>query len=182
VEQCDDAALAQDRRLVARMAGGDDEALRELYGRHVDRIYGIAARILRDREEVREVVQDTFARAWNLAGRYRAERGEVVAWLVFMARNGAIDRIRRSGRRERMLAICRADAADDASPDGWDDGREWLERQLGLLSRDQRRALELAFFQGCTQAEIAERIGTSVGNVKNHLRRGLMKLRRLVRP
>jgi RNA polymerase sigma-70 factor (ECF subfamily) len=169
------------------MAAGDRGALQELYQARVRDIHGVVARILGDPEEVREAVQDTFIRAWRQAGEYRAERGEVFGWLVHIARNGSIDRLRRIGRRRSVLvgwagARDSADGLDAAISDPADDRREWLDHHLGQLSDAQRRALELAFYGGYTQEEIAQRLQTSVGNVKNHLRRGLLKLRQKVLP
>jgi RNA polymerase sigma-70 factor (ECF subfamily) len=174
------ADLQVDRELVARMATGESGALQALYERHVGRVRGVAARILADPEEVREGVQDTFVKAWQQAATYRPDRGEVISWLLFIARNGAIDRLRRGVRRRDALALLAHDFADSLSaPQTAADGREFLDHPLADLSVPQRQALELAFFSGCSQLEIAERMQTPVGNVKNHLRRGLLKLRQL---
>ena len=174
-------ALRQHRDLVARMAARDSGALTELHQAHVSLLYGLVRRILVDHEDVREVVQDTFVKAWNQANTYRPERGEVHAWLVFIARNQAIDRLRRRSRRAAALAEF-AKEADDSEPAPRDstERRDLLDQTLTGLSPEQRQALELAFFRGCSQAEIAAEMKTPVGNVKNHLRRGLLKLRQII--
>lgn len=173
--------LAHHRRLVARMAEGDTEALRSLHREFTPVIHGIVRRMLDDPEEAREAVQDTFIRAWRRAGGYRADRGEVVAWLVFIARHAAIDRLRQGARRKALHQSLGAEADGAAPPETEaSDRREEVEQHLNGLSGPQRRALELAFFSGCTQVEIAAAMQTPVGNVKNHLRRGLLKLRQIV--
>jgi len=176
----DDAALQFDRDLAGRMARGEARALQTLYERHVGRVRAIAARVLADPEEVREAVQDAFVKAWQQAGAYRPDRGEVISWLAFIVRNGAIDRLRRGARRRDALALLANEAPESRStPQATADGREFLDHHLAELSPAQRQALELAFFSGCSQVEIAARMQTPVGNVKNHLRRGLLKLRQL---
>jgi RNA polymerase sigma-70 factor (ECF subfamily) len=162
------------------MATGEPDALRDLYDLLVDRIHGIVVRILRDPEDVQEAIQDTFVKAWQKAATYRPERGEVISWLVLIARSSAIDRVRQGARRQAALQSMQTqpDAAE-AIAFSVADGREFLDLHLSHLSAPQRTALELAFFTGCTQAEIALRMQTPLGNVKNHLRRGLLKLRQL---
>lgn len=91
-------ALARHRQLVVRLAAGDAEALQLLYLEFSPLVHGIARRMLEDPEDARETVQDTFIKAWRSAASFRPERGEVVAWLVFIARHAAIDRVRRGAR------------------------------------------------------------------------------------
>jgi len=176
----DASALAHHRRLVGRMVAGDNRALEELYDLQVERVHLVVSRILRDREDVREVIQDTFVKAWRQASQYRPERGEVVAWLVFIARHAAIDRVRHGARRQAVLSALPAELARSHGPvEPLFDRREFLAEQLGQLTPPQRQALELAFFGGYSQDDIAQRMEMPVGNVKNHLRRGLLKLRQL---
>lgn len=162
------------------MAGGDAEALQLLYLDFSAVANGVVRRILEDPEDAREAVQDTFIRAWRSAGSYRADRGEVVSWLVFIARHAAIDRVRQGARQRLLYEALQREIFEPpaANPDAVD-LREDLARRLGALSEPQREALELAFFGGCTQAQIATRMRTPIGNVKNHLRRGLQRLRQL---
>jgi len=174
-------ALRQHRALVARMADRDSGALTELHQAHVSLLHGLVRRILADHEEVREVVQDTFVKAWNQANVYRPERGEVHAWLVFIARNLAIDRLRRRSRRAAAMAEFAKDTDDsEPAPQESTERRDLFEQTMTGLRPAQRQALELAFFRGCSQAEIAAEMNTPVGNVKNHLRRGLLKLRQII--
>ena len=165
---------------MTRIAAGEAEALQLLYLELSPLVNGIVRRMLDDPEDAREIVQDTFIRAWRHARSFRAERGEVVSWLVFIARHAAIDRLRR-GARQRLLheTLQREPAEPAASGVERSDAHETVTRALAALSTPQRRALELAFFGGCTQAQIAAAMQTPIGNVKNHLRRGLQKLRQL---
>ena len=177
----DPAALERHRLLVSRMAAGDTRALRELHDVHVGQICGIVNRILSDREEAREAVQDAFVKAWRRAASYRPERGEVISWLVLIARNTAVDRLRESRRRREIhtqLASA-VTAVPPSAPDPTNTEREELDHQLAELSAAQRQVLELAFYAGCSQAEIADRMQVPVSTVKNHLHRGLTKLRQI---
>ena len=178
----DEASLAQHRRLVARMSTGDREAMQLLYFDLSPIMHGIARRILADPEDAREVVQDTFVKLWRHAPHYRADRGEVVAWLTFIARRIALDRVRQGSRRRQFQVDVRAEEVDAQTPTARDaiERQDFLDRQLAHLSTAQRQALELAFFEGCTQVEISTAMSIPVGNVKNHLRRGLAKLRQLL--
>ena len=177
----DDEALAKHRRLIARLAAGEGEALQVLYLEFSPLVHGIARRILEDPEDARETVQDTFIKVWRQAPNYRPDRGEVVAWLVFIARHAAIDRVRQGARRRLLHEALQRNLPDnsDSTTNSFDE-RESLVHHLGQLSTAQRKALELAFFSGCTQSEIATAMQTPVGNVKNHLRRGLSKLKQIV--
>lgn len=164
------------------MAAGDDEALQLLYLQFSAQVHGVVRRILEDPEDAREAVQDAFIKAWRQAASYRPDRGEVVSWLVFIARHAAIDRLRKGARRRLLHEALQREPSELAMPvRELFDQQENLSRHLGELSPAQRQALELAFFGGCTQAQIATTMQTPVGNVKNHLRRGLQKLRQLVR-
>lgn len=181
VQPFDADTLANHRRLVARMAAGDSEALQLLYLDFGARIHGIVRRILEDPEDAREAVQDAFIKAWRQAKSYRPERGEVVSWLVFIARNAAIDRVRQGARRRLLHEALQRERIEPEMPaSGAFDDRAVLADRLGELSAPQRQAIELAFFKGCTQSQIAAAMQTPVGNVKNHLRRGLQKLRQLL--
>jgi len=164
------------------MAAGDTRALQELHEIHVGQIFGLVARILSDREEAREAVQDAFVKAWQRAASYRPERGEVISWLVLIARTTAIDRLREGLRRKQIHAelaqtatVLEPPAADDTAQTD----RDELDHRLLELTAAQRQALELAFYSGCSQAEVAHRMQVPVSTVKNHLHRGLTKLRQL---
>jgi RNA polymerase sigma-70 factor (ECF subfamily) len=173
-------ALATHRALVARMAAGESEAMQLLFLEFNAQLHGLVRRILEDPEDARETVQDTFIKAWRHAASYRPERGEVVSWLVFIARRTAIDRLRKGARRRLLHEALQREPADDVQqPHDRFEYEERVARHLDEISPAQRQALELAFFRGHSQAQIAAAMQTPVGNVKNHLRRGLQKLRQL---
>ena len=177
----DAEALTSHRRLVARLVAGETEALQLLYLEFGPIVHGIVRRILEDPEDAREAVQDTFIKLWRQASSCSSDRGEVVSWLVFIARHVAVDRVRQGARRRLLYETLQKQPSEPlASAAGAFDQQESLARDLGQLSAPQRKALELAFFSGCSPAEIALAMQTPVGNVKNHLRRGLSKFRQIV--
>lgn len=177
-----------DRGLIARIEGRDADALALLYDRHSARLYGLAQRILGDTGEAEEVLQEVFLYVWKAAATFDASRGPVLAWLLVATRSRSIDRLRSrrpagsaGGRslEEVPEAASREDVEADAA------GREWeaqCRAAIAGLPEDQRRALELAYFEGLTHQEIAERTATPLGTVKTRIRLGLMKLREHIRP
>ena len=175
-------SAAADLAALERMARGDHEALAELYDRHGRLIYSLALRILRDQSDAEDIVQEVFSQAWRQAARYDASRGNPVAWLLNLTRSRAIDRLRR--RRARPDA-----AADPATLDLADLSQpideqialshqaERIRAAVGELSLLQRVAIELAFYEGLTHVEIADRLELPLGTVKTRIRQGLLKLR-----
>lgn len=172
-----------DRDLVSAMEARDADALGDLYDRHAARLLGLAHRILGETGEAEEVVQETFLYAWRSAATFDSSRGSVLAWLIVAARSRSIDRLRT--RRPTAGAgpgepdpLARLPAAGDVEADSAT--RQWEDRcrtAIGDLPKDQREALDLAYFQGLTHQEIAEKTGTPLGTVKTRIRLGLMKLR-----
>lgn len=181
---------AADRELMARAAAADERAMTELYDRYGTLVYTVAFRIVGQRADAEEVVVDAFTQAWREAARFEAERGSVAAWLTMIARSRALDLVRARGRRERLAADAAAGtdggsgeqdapAADRAE----DDERRWVVKlALEGLSAPQRQAIELAFFEGLSQSEIAERLNEPLGTVKTRVRLGMQKLRESLRP
>jgi RNA polymerase sigma-70 factor, ECF subfamily len=178
-----------DRALVARVERRDAEALALLYDRHAGRLMGLAQRILGDTGEAEEILQEVFLHVWKAAATFDPSRGPVLAWLLVATRSRSIDRVRSRrpgksggstvGLEEAPETASREDVEADAA------GREWESRcraAISELPEDQRRALELAYFEGLTHQEIAERTATPLGTVKTRVRLGLMKLRERIRP
>jgi RNA polymerase sigma-70 factor (ECF subfamily) len=178
-----DTTASADRSSLERMAAGDHEALAELYDRHGRMVFSLALRIVRDQRDAEEVVQDVFAQAWRESGHYSAGRGSVIAWLMTLTRSRAVDRLR--GRKARP------DTATDSEPivaiaDGAAPADEQLSAAaqaaqvrtaLNALPLVQRLAIELAFYEGLTHTEIADRLEQPLGTVKTRIRQGLLKLR-----
>jgi RNA polymerase sigma-70 factor (ECF subfamily) len=173
-----------DQAALARMAGGDHQALAELYDRHARPIYSLALRVLQDPAEAEDVVQDVFARAWTQAARYDTGRGAVAAWLLNMTRSRAIDRLR--SRRSRPAEDAdRQDALDNMPGAGVPQDVQLLSAEQVMRLRDalrdlpalQRIAVELAYYEGLTHAEIAARLEQPLGTVKTRIRQAMIKLR-----
>jgi len=179
----------EDEQLIGRLATGDTTALDPLYDRYAGLVFALVLRILGDRQAAEDLLQEVFVRAWQRAGTYQQTRGRVTTWLLGIAHNLAIDEVRRRRRRPQGLAEREADDADEpllslpaTDPDVADQAWERLRRArisaaLGQLPPAQRAIIELAYFEGYTQSEIAIRLGEPLGTVKTRTRLGLRKLR-----
>jgi RNA polymerase sigma-70 factor (ECF subfamily) len=177
-------AQAEDRACLARLRSGDGEAAAALYDRHARPIYSLVLRIVDDEGDAEDLAQEVFAQAWRQAARYDPTRGAVGAWLLMMARARAIDALRarraRSGPQtfdDRALEQMPSAAADAAQEIIGAEQARRVQRALGELPLLQRLALELAYYEGLTQREIADRLEEPLATVKTRLRLGLLKLR-----
>ena len=176
-------SYAADRRALEGMARGDHAALAELYDRHGRLVYSLALRVLRDQGDAEDVVQEVFSQAWRQASRYESTRGQVVAWLMNLARSRAIDRLRsRRARPETGANDVEADRVLDLALPideqlALSDQAERIRAAVERLSLVQRVAIELAFYEGLTHVEIAERLELPLGTVKTRIRQGLSKLK-----
>ena len=177
---------AEDERALQRVGAGDAGGLGALYERHGRAVYSLALRILGDEGDAEEVAQDVFAQAWRRAGQYDQARGTVAAWLLVMARTRAIDRfrarrVRPEGRvqddADLTLQQLPATSPDAASEMMAAERGQRVRRALEELPFLQRVAIELAYFEGLSQREIAERLEQPLGTVKTRMRLGLLKLR-----
>lgn len=173
-----------DAAAVGRVAAGDPAALAELYDRHARVVYSLALRIVQDQGDAEDVAQDVFAQAWRQAARYDAARGAVGAWLLTMTRSRAIDRVRARRARPETTAG-ESTLLQDAEAPGTDVAGDLVSEEQAQRVRDalqqlpllQRMAIELAFYEGLSQREIAERLEQPLGTVKTRIRLGLLKLR-----
>jgi RNA polymerase sigma-70 factor (ECF subfamily) len=181
-------AHAVDRDLMRRVRARDPEALRSLYDRHASLVYGLGRRVLRDEVEAEDLVQDVFLHLWRRADMFDGERGYFAGWLVSLARNRAIDRLRARRTRERKADEYEVVQAIDTTPRAPDPDesayagelRGAVVRALGTLPEAQRDALELAYFGGFSHSEIAERLEAPLGTVKARIRQGMLRLRELL--
>lgn len=180
---------ADDRDLVARMCAGDDRALARLYDRWSRPAYALILQVVRDADDADDVLEDAFYQAWRQADRFDPARGTVATWILTIARSRALDRVRARRRlREEPLtpiggtgvsgsvgvgadAIVVADSAEEA------ERRERVAEALQTLPPEQREVVELAYFSGLSQTEIAERTGQPLGTVKTRTRLAGQKLR-----
>jgi len=171
-----------DEALPALVARGDEQALAELYDRFGRVAYGIAVRVVRDASLAEDAVQDAFMTAWRTAAAFDPARGKASTWLLTLVHRRAVDVVRREERR-------RGDPLDDApiaSGDATDESAEVREERrrvqsaLAQLPPDQREALELAYYGGLTQTELAERLGVPLGTIKSRMFTALSRLRDLL--
>lgn len=166
------------REIMRRMAQGDQGALAELYDRFAALANGIALRVLRDVSEAEDVVQEVFVQAWRQASRYDPGRGSPEAWLCTIARTRALDRLRRRvARREEPADGPSMGASRPATEAG-----VAVRTALSGLPPEQRHALELAYWEGLTQTEIADRLGEPLGTVKTRIRTAMIRLRDTLKP
>lgn len=168
--------------LVGEMARGDRDAFARFYDLHASLVFTFALRLLRDRAEAEEVAQDVFVQAWRQAGDYREERGTPEAWLLTMVRSRGIDKLRSRRRRHETMPIAEdperaREAGIVESGAASSEARVLATGALAELSAPQREVLELAYFDGLTQTEIAARLGEPLGTVKTRMRSGLERLR-----
>ena len=174
----------RDRACVDRMRAGDARALEELYDRHNGLLYSVALRILRSPADAEEVLQESWLQIWRGAGSYSETRGTVGAWLVTVARSRAIDRLRSEGSRQRAEQTAGQDPhppTEDASANAAHrQMSERVGRALDKLGPQHRQVLELAYYGGLTQSEIADRLNAPLGTIKSWTRQALVRLSDLV--
>ena len=182
-----------DLRLLQRIAARDAAALAELYDRHGRLLFGLILRVVRDRGEAEDILQEAFVRVWTRAETYDAQVGGPLAWIVRVARNCAIDRLR--ARRVRAtvnapgidFAALEATAPDTGiqTPEAtvlMAERRRTLTDALAGLPAEQRRLIEAAFFEGYTHSELARRFGLPLGTVKTRIRAGMIAMRQRLDP
>ncbi len=176
-----------DLELVERIRQGDQGALDLLYKRYSGPVYSLVWKVLQSPEEAEDVALDVFWQVWRQAGRYDPARGAPPAWIFTLARSRAIDRLRARKRREdRTVSIDDPDLNIDpldekAAPDdvvSFRQNHDAVRAAMSKLSAVQREAVELAFLQGMTHVEIAEKLGQPLGTVKTRIRQGLIRLRK----
>jgi len=179
-----DERAPADARLLQRMAQRDRAAFAELYDRFSRPLHATAFRIVNDRADAQDLVHDAFLTLWDKAADFDPARGSAFAWAVTLVRNRAIDRVRSRRRRHELLTASapadlgyeeNSDDVGDAAASG--DQARAVRAAVATLPAEQQRALELAFFGGLTQQEIAAQLAEPLGTVKARIRRGLLKLR-----
>lgn len=177
--------LERDIELLRRIGTGDRSAFGSFYDHHSGLLFSIAVKILNDAGEAEDVLQEVFMQIWDKADTYNPLLGKPTSWAVTLTRNKAIDRIRSSHRRSKLLEQATAEASvllPDDSPSANEtmlgkETAEMIRTVVVALPSDQRRAIELAFFNGLTQDEIARTLQEPLGTIKARIRRGMLKLR-----
>jgi len=177
-----DASDASDASLLARVLSGDERAMASLYDRYSRVVYSVALRVLRDPAASEDVLQEVFMQIWRNPSSFTAARGSLGGWLSIVARNRSIDTLRRKRPTVDVDDVALASAfnlADDAE-------RNLLTQRaravMVQLPREQRKTLEMAFFDGLTHSEIAEMTGDPLGTVKTRIRSALLTLRKAFQP
>ena len=174
-----------DDDLLQAVARGDESALAALYDRYRLILFGLILRILHDRQEAEDVLQEAFLQVWRRAKDFDRSRGRAFTWLVTIARSRALDRLRMAGSRSKLIdadtELVSGDVIDPAQDMARSEEGAIVRQALRELPDEQRRALLLAYFEGLTQVEIAQRLGEPLGTVKTRMRSGLIKLRELLR-
>jgi RNA polymerase sigma-70 factor, ECF subfamily len=182
----------EDEALIARLAAGDRSALGLLYDRYAGPVYALVLRIIADRQAAEDLLQEVFLRVWQRAATYQATRGRPLTWVLGIAHNLAIDEVRRRQRRpqgveerddatvDSLLAVVPSEEPGPAEQ-AWERlCRAQISAALEQLPPAQRAIIELAYFEGYTQSQMAERLGEPLGTVKTRLRLGMQKLRELL--
>ena len=177
---------ADDRALLRGVAAGDNDALRQLYARHSTVLFALALKVLSDRAEAEDVLQEAFVQVWKTAGSFDEGRGKPIGWLIMLTRSRAIDRLRSRKTRSRATESMARDTvktpeartpADEVSAS---EAQRAIRAVLKSLPAEQRSAIEMAYFGGLTQFEIAQQLGQPLGTVKTRIRNGMMRLRELL--
>lgn len=178
-----------DETLLQKVAGGDERAFSELYDRFSTPLFGLMRQMLDDVHEAEDLLQDGFVNLWDKAASYDSTKGKAFSWAVMIFRNKAIDRLRARGRRARLTERAAEEPdlwtreatqrADDAADDV--DRASMVRKAMVALPTEQRKLIELAFLKGFTHHGIAESLGLPLGTVKTSIRRGLLRLREVMK-
>jgi len=176
-----------DKELVQAIVDGQGDAVAELYDRYSGMLTALSQRILHDLADAEEVLQETFLQVWNQASRYDPKRSSVSTWLVLIIRSRSIDRLRSRQVKLRTVTAARQEKPHShTSPEGvgnvlLQERRRRLQEEMAELPQEQRQVLELAFYGGMTQSEIAGRTGIPLGTVKTRTLLAMKKLRKALR-
>ena len=177
-------AQENDVELLKAIAARDETALAQLYDRYDRILFGLLMRILNNREEAEDVLQETFLQVWRKAADFDESRGRPFTWLVTLARSRGIDRLRTLASRERVAEAGAREVSEEISDAATDalksEQRGLVSDALAKLPDEQKRPIMLAYFDGLTQSEIAARLGAPLGTVKTRMRTGMIRLRELL--
>ena len=185
-----DGQVEEDIRLMQRIAERDSSAYQTFYKKYAGLIFASISNVLNDHHDTEDVMQEVLVQLWNKAYLYEPRKGRPLTWLTTMARNRAIDRIRSKQRRARLNGDFEIENRN-VQPEFDESAHDILEnkerdgivmRAVEKLNPDQREAIQLAFFSGLTQAEVAESLHEPLGTVKARIRRGVTRLETLIKP
>jgi len=169
---------ADDMGLLTRIRSGDQEAMSALFDRYGTMVYSVALRVLRDRGEAEDVMQDIFVQVWRNPGAFVSGKGSLAGWLVVVARNRCIDMIRRRRPADPVELFSLSSPTDLAREAEQKSLLEKIQGLVNSLPDEQRKSIELAFFEGLTHSEIAQKTGDPLGTVKTRIRLALTAIRK----
>jgi RNA polymerase sigma factor (sigma-70 family) len=177
-----DAVETSDESLLARVASGDEDALGRLYDRFGRVAYGLALRVLRDERLAEDAVQDAFVAVWRQAASFRPERANARTWVLTFVHRRAVDLVRREERRRAEPLAPETEPSGSSAAEAAElrERREAVQRALAQLPEEQRRPIELAYYGGFSQSELADRLGEPLGTIKSRMFTGLKRLRELL--
>jgi RNA polymerase sigma-70 factor (ECF subfamily) len=173
-------AIPSDLALVMAIRSGDQGAMAALYDRFSSIVYSVALRVLQDTGAAEDVLQDIFMQLWRNPGAFDSSRGNMAAWLAVIARNRAIDALRRRRPQDDIGDVVVSVETDLASEADRSRAMEKVRHAMSGMPSPQRSALEMAYFEGLTHVEIAEKTGEPLGTVKTRIRAGLLSLRKVL--
>ena len=174
--------VLSDAMLVSAIRSGDEQAMAQLYDRYSPLIYSVALRVLGDTGAAEDILQEVFLQLWRSPDMFDASRGSMPGWLAVIARNRAIDSLRKRRPETDITEVVVSVEPDLAGKAEWSRAADKIRGALGGMPAPQRSALEMAFFEGLTHTEIAEKTGEPLGTVKTRIRAGLMTLRKAFSP
>ncbi len=176
--------LPDDISLLEAVAAADLGAFQQLYDRHAPVLFALALKILGNRADAEDVLQETFVQVWKTAASFDPARGKPISWLILLTRSRAIDRLRARHTRDRVTETVAQQPANGQSPASQQviasETHSLVRRAVESLDAEQRRLIELAYFGGLTQSEIAAQLGQPLGTVKTRIRAGMIRLRQLL--
>lgn len=164
--------------LIARIRAGDESAMADVYDRYSGIVYGVALRVLGNATAAEDVLQEVFLQLWRNPQAFDAERGRLPAWLAVIARNRAIDHLRKRPPEDDIEGLAVSTGVNLENAAAQKQAVDKVRGALGQLPAEQRRLLELAFFEGLTHSEIAAKTGEPLGTIKTRIRSGLLVLRK----
>ena len=174
--------VLSDAMLVSAIRSGDEQAMAQLYDRYSPIVYSVALRVLGDTGTAEDILQEVFLQLWRSPDMFDASRGSLPGWLAVIARNRAIDSLRKRRPETDITEVVVSVEPDLAGKAEWSRAADKIRGALGGMPAPQRSALEMAFFEGLTHTEIAEKTGEPLGTVKTRIRAGLMMLRKAFNP
>ena len=174
--------VSTDATLVSAIRSGDEQAMAQLYERYSAIVYSVALRVLGDTAAAEDILQEVFMQLWRTPGGFDSNRGSLPGWLAVIARNRAIDSLRKRRAETDITDVVVSIEPDLAGGAEWSRALEKIRSVLAGMPSLQRSALEMAFFQGLTHSEIAEKTGEPLGTIKTRIRTGILSLRKAFNP